>query len=91
MGQFTVSDITNLESPGTREALGVKIGRMIMNSATVQARVEEITFDTGEYAVVLRGVLKPNATLTDPGPQEVSVDPEETKSLPLEMSGRMSD
>jgi len=58
MNPFTISDITNLENTKSRESLGSKIGLMIMNSATVEARVEEITFDTGEYAVVLRGVLE---------------------------------
>ena len=31
---------------------------MIRNSSSVRARVEELTFGTGEYAVVLRGVLR---------------------------------
>jgi hypothetical protein len=31
---------------------------MIRNSSSVRARVEELTFGTGEYAIVLRGVLR---------------------------------
>ena len=58
MSRFNITDITHLESAGSPESLGSKIGQMIMNSASVHARVEEITFDTGEYAIVLRGVLK---------------------------------
>ena len=58
MSRFNITDITHLETAGTPESLGSKIGLMISNSASVNARVEEITFDTGEYAIVLRGVLK---------------------------------
>ena len=79
MGQFTVMDITNLESAGSRESLGSRIGLMIMNSATVNARVEEITFDTGEYAVVLRGVLQPQAKALVP-----SHDADETTPIVLD-------
>jgi hypothetical protein len=84
MGQFTITDITNLESAGSREALGSKIGLMIMNSAKIDARVEEITFDTGEYAVVLRGILQPGAGEDQAAPAEVSQDQEETRPVRLD-------
>jgi len=58
MSRFNVTDITHLENAGSPESLGSKIGLMIRNSASVNARVEEITFETGAYAIVLRGVLK---------------------------------
>ena len=58
MHPFTFADLTDLESAGTQESLGSKIGHMIRNSSNVRARVEELTFGTGEYAVVLRGVLR---------------------------------
>ena len=88
MGQFTITDITNLESAATREALGSKIGLMIMNSARIDARVEEITFDTGEYAVVLRGVLQPETgpavDAAETGATEVSRDEQETRPIRLD-------
>lgn len=58
MHPFSFADLTDLESLGTQEQLGSKIGLMIQNSSSVRARVEEITFGTGEYAIVLRGVLR---------------------------------
>jgi len=55
---FSFADLNDLETADTPESLGSQIGLMILNSSTVRARVEELTFGTGEYAVVLRGVLR---------------------------------
>ena len=55
---FSFADLTDLETADTQESLGSQIGLMILNSSTVRARVEELTFGTGEYAVVLRGFLR---------------------------------
>jgi hypothetical protein len=55
---FSFADLTDLESASTQETLGSRIELMIRNSSSVRARVEELTFGTGEYAVVLRGVLR---------------------------------
>lgn len=58
MGSFNFTDLTDLENAKTKEALRTLFGRMIEHSETVKARVEELTFGTGEYAVVFRGVLR---------------------------------
>jgi hypothetical protein len=58
MRPFSFADLTDLESAASQESLGARIGLMILNSSSVRARVEELTFGTGEYAVVLRGVLR---------------------------------
>lgn len=76
MSRFNITDITHLEAAGSPESLGSKIGRMISSSTSVNARVEEITFDTGEYAIVLRGVLKTDGEdeLEGAGPIEMEPD-----------------
>jgi len=58
MPPFSFADLTDLETAPTAESLGCQLELMIRNSAHVRARVEELTFGTGEYAVVLRGVLR---------------------------------
>ena len=58
MMPFSFADLTDLESAPSPESLGSRIGLMILNSSSVKARVEELTFGTGEYAVVLRGFLR---------------------------------
>jgi hypothetical protein len=58
MHPFSFADLTDLETAGSQESLGSKLGLMIRNSSSVRARVEELTFGTGEYAIVLRGVLR---------------------------------
>lgn len=62
MEQFTQTDMTDLESAGTSDTLLSRLDRMFQSSTTVQARVERLDFETGEYCVVLRGVLVPNGT-----------------------------
>jgi hypothetical protein len=58
MGSFNFTDLTDLENAKTKEALKTLFGRVLEHSETVKARVEELTFETGEYAVVFRGVLR---------------------------------
>ena len=58
MERFHFAELTDLEKAETKEALQVLIGRMLDHSATVKARIDELTFETGEYAIVLRGVLR---------------------------------
>ena len=58
MQSFQFADLTDLESAPTKESLKALIGRVLERSESVRVRIEELTFGTGEYAVVLRGVLR---------------------------------
>ena len=57
MTEFQLADITELELDGSRDTLLERLARMIRASSLVQARIETLTFETGEYAVLLRGFI----------------------------------
>jgi hypothetical protein len=58
MSRFKLSDLPSLEkSPTSPIALRNKIGEMLVNSTRAVAKTEVINPETGEYRVVLQGIL----------------------------------
>ncbi len=58
MSRFKLSDLPSLEkSPTSPIALRNKIGEMLVNSTRAVAKAEVINPATGEYRVVLQGIL----------------------------------
>lgn len=58
MSRFKLSDLASLEkSPTSPIALRNKIGEMLVNSTRAVAKTEVINTETGEYRVVLQGIL----------------------------------
>lgn len=66
MSRFRIQDLPALEvSPTSPGTLRRKIGDLLVHSVSAAARVEEVNRETGEYRVVLQGILD-----QEPGPVE---------------------
>ena len=58
MTRFRMKDIPSLEiSPTSPATLRSKLAEMLINSISATARVEMVNQETGEYRVVLHGLL----------------------------------
>jgi hypothetical protein len=58
MARFRIQDIRSVEvSPTSPGALKNKLGEMLFSSINATARIERFNPETGEYRIVLQGVL----------------------------------
>ncbi len=58
MNGFRIQDLPDLEvSPTSPGTLRRKIGDLLVHSVSAAARVETVNRETGEYRVVLQGIL----------------------------------
>lgn len=58
MAWFRMQDFHTLEkSPTSPASLRNKVANMLLNSCYVNAKVEMVNRDTGEYRIVLHGTL----------------------------------
>ncbi|MFQ5876255.1 MAG: hypothetical protein ACE5JH_00970 [Acidobacteriota bacterium] len=58
MARFGLKDLPGLEStPTSPGTLRAKIGELLVHSVNAAARVEMVDEQTGEYRVVLQGIL----------------------------------
>jgi hypothetical protein len=58
MANFGVQDFPTIEkSPTSPAALRNKLRNMLVNSCYVNAKVEWVNWETGEYRIVLQGSL----------------------------------
>ncbi|HYS06783.1 MAG TPA: hypothetical protein VEW47_16505 [Candidatus Dormibacteraeota bacterium] len=58
MQRFRLSDLPTLEaSPTSPATLRTKIGELIIHSVSAAAQVEMVDRESGEYRVVLQGML----------------------------------
>ncbi len=58
MTRFRLKDISSLEiSPTSPATLRSKLAEILINSISATARVERVNQETGEYRVVLHGLL----------------------------------
>ncbi|HZL84449.1 MAG TPA: hypothetical protein VFD07_03630 [Candidatus Krumholzibacteria bacterium] len=61
MSPFKIHDIRALDSPKSPAQLSTKVGEMILSSQNVNAKVESVNPETGEYRLVLQGTLNKDA------------------------------
>ena len=58
MPRFRIQDIQGLENaPTSPGSLRSKLGEIIVNSTSFRAKVESINPETGDYSIVLEGIL----------------------------------
>lgn len=63
MAQFRMQDFPSLEkSPTSPASLRNKITNMLLYSTYVNAKVEMVNRETGEYRIVLQGTLEKEET-----------------------------
>ena len=63
MARFRMEDLRTIEnSPTSPSTLRGKIGQVILSSTQARAKLESINPETGEYRVVLQGILDREAT-----------------------------
>jgi hypothetical protein len=61
MSPFKIHDIRSLDTPKSPAQLSTKVGEMILSSQSVNAKVESVNPETGEYRLVLQGTLNKDA------------------------------
>lgn len=60
MTQYNLANVSEIEGDVTPDSLVAKLDQMIHSSSAVEARVEKLASETGEYAIVLHGFLGPD-------------------------------
>jgi hypothetical protein len=66
MSRFSLNDFGLLErAPTSAATLQLKLGEMLVSSTSARLRVESVNPATGEYRIVLQGVLDVEKTPFD--------------------------
>ena len=66
MSRFSLDDFSLLErSPTSAATLRLKLGEMLVSSSSARLRVESVNPATGEYRIVLQGILDVEPTRFD--------------------------
>ena len=66
MSRFRLDDFPLLETaPTSAASLRAKLGEMLISSTSARVRIDSVNPQTGEYRIVLQGMLDTEATPFD--------------------------